>query len=83
MAGTRAWLSARGHELAVRDLDFAAFAVVVLVDELTRAAVRERPECITDDRLVDGLCDIVVGYLTHRTGEGAHSRGRELRSTPI
>jgi AcrR family transcriptional regulator len=66
MAGTRAWLSARGHELAVSDLDFAAFAVVVLVDELTRAAVRERPDYITDDRLVDGLCDIVVGYLTHR-----------------
>lgn len=57
--------------VAVNDIDFAAFAVVVLVDELTRAAVRERPECISDDRLVDGLCEIVVGYLTHREGSGA------------
>jgi len=59
----RGWLEERRSELAVTDLDFAAFSVVHIVDALTQAALLERPEELRGERLLNGIVEIVVGYL--------------------
>jgi hypothetical protein len=59
-----AWLEERRQEVRTKDLEFAAFATVHVVDALTQAALLERPEYLGDDRLVDEIAAVVVRYLT-------------------
>lgn len=59
----RAWLDQRRAELRVKDLDFAAFAVVNIVDGLTQAAILEHPELVLGKKLADGLSEILLRYL--------------------
>jgi AcrR family transcriptional regulator len=58
------WLQHRRKELRPRDLEFAAFATVHVIDALTQAALLERPDYLDDGRLVDEISAVVVGYLT-------------------
>jgi AcrR family transcriptional regulator len=51
-------------ELAVSDLDLAAFIVAATSEAVTHAAVTERPDLLRDDKLVDGLVRMFLGYLT-------------------
>jgi AcrR family transcriptional regulator len=62
----RAYLEQHRAELAVTDLDLAAFLVSVATEAITHAAVLERPDLLKDDRLVDGIVRMLLGYLTDR-----------------
>jgi hypothetical protein len=59
-----AFLSARQSQLHVMDIDFAAFLLVRLVDQLTHAVIADRPAALAGELLVDELTALVVGYLT-------------------
>lgn len=60
----RAYLEMHKSELTVRDLDQAAFMVLVTADSITHATVMERPELLGDPALVDGLVTMLTAYLT-------------------
>ena len=65
----RAYFEAHRDELDVPDLDTAAFICVMTVEALTHAAVMQRPETLTDDKVeafVDEVTRLVVGYLRVR-----------------
>jgi hypothetical protein len=62
----RAYLEQHRDELAIADLDLAAFLVSVTTEAITHAAVLERPDLLKDDRLVDGIVAMLLGYLTAR-----------------
>ena len=64
---TQAWLEQRRGEVRPRDLEFAAFAMVHVIDALTQAAILERPEYLSGDHLVDEISEVVVRYLLART----------------
>jgi hypothetical protein len=51
-------------ELAVTDLDQASFLVAVATEAITHRAVLERPDLLRDDKLVDGIVRMLLGYLT-------------------
>jgi AcrR family transcriptional regulator len=62
----RGYFDAHRDEIAVTDLDFAAFICVAAVDALTHAAVLRRPDMLTDEKaekFVDEVADLVVRYL--------------------
>jgi AcrR family transcriptional regulator len=52
------------HELAVDDLDEAAFLVCATTEAVTHGAVTERPELLRDGRLQESLTRMLLGYLT-------------------
>ena len=63
----RLWLEAHQDEIAVADLDLAAFVVVTAVEALTHAAVLRRPAVLEKlDAFVDEVAKLVVGYLQGR-----------------
>lgn len=63
----RLWLEAHHDEIAVTDLDVAAFVVVTTVEALTHAAVLRRPAVLEKvDAFVDEVAKLVVGYLQGR-----------------
>lgn len=63
----RLWLEAHQEEIAVADLDLAAFVVVTAVEALTHAAVLRRPAVLEKlDAFVDEVAKLVVGYLQGR-----------------
>lgn len=63
----RLWLEAHQDEIAVTDLDLAAFVVVTTVEALTHAAVLRRPAVLEKlDAFVDEVAKLVVGYLQGR-----------------
>jgi len=64
----RAYLEARRDDVAVDDLDLAAFVSVTAVEALTHAAVLRRPDLLEDPSFVDHVASLVTRYLT--TGEG-------------
>jgi AcrR family transcriptional regulator len=68
----RAYLEPRRSQLAVTDLDLAAFIVVGTVESLTHAAVLSRPELLGEP-FVKEVSALVVRYLT---GGGARRRAR-------
>jgi AcrR family transcriptional regulator len=68
----RAYLEPRRSQLAVTDLDLAAFIVVGTVESLTHAAVLSRPELLGEP-FVTEVSGLVVRYLT---GGGARRRAR-------
>jgi AcrR family transcriptional regulator len=51
-------------ELTVQDLDLASFLVSAASEAVTHAAAMERPDLLRDDKLVDGLTRMLLGYLT-------------------
>jgi AcrR family transcriptional regulator len=62
----RGYLEAHRDEIAVADLDVAAFICVTAVEALTHAAVLRHPEMLTDEKaekFVDEVTDLVVRYL--------------------
>lgn len=62
------------HELAVTDLDLAAFLVSVATEAITHGAVVERPELLRDDKFVDGIVRLILGYLTADVSEQPPAR---------
>jgi AcrR family transcriptional regulator len=63
IALVRAYLESRKAEIAVADLDLAAFVAVTSVMALTHAAVLRRPSLLEDGRFVDEVASLVVRYL--------------------
>lgn len=63
IALVRAYLAARREDLAVEDLDMAAFLAVTAVEAMTHAAVLRRPELLSDERFVDEVAAMIVRYL--------------------
>jgi hypothetical protein len=62
----RAYLNAHRGELAVTDLDLAAFVCATAVEALTHAAVVDRTSALTDkeaELVVDHVTRLVVRYL--------------------
>jgi AcrR family transcriptional regulator len=62
----RAYLETRRAEIAMDDLDLAAFVCVTTVEALTHAAVVRQPGSLEGDgaeRLIDEVTRLVVGYL--------------------
>jgi AcrR family transcriptional regulator len=62
----RGYLSGRGNELRVVDLDLAAFICVTSIEALTHTAVLHRSENLSDEAvasLVQEATRLVVGYL--------------------
>jgi AcrR family transcriptional regulator len=58
-----AFLSARRSEIHVPDPDLAAFLLIRLVDELTHAALHDRPEVLESGALAEELTQLTLGYL--------------------
>jgi AcrR family transcriptional regulator len=63
MTMVRAYLEAHRDEIAVADLDLAAFLAVSSVEAMTHAAVLRRPDLLSDPRFVDEVAALVVRYL--------------------
>jgi AcrR family transcriptional regulator len=59
----RAFLESRKRELAVRDLDLAAFLIVHSVDSLVSIGVNEAPEYLAGERLQHEITALVTRYL--------------------
>jgi AcrR family transcriptional regulator len=62
----RGYLEAHRDEIAVADLDVAAFLCVTAVEASTHAAVLRHPEMLTDEKaekFVDEVTELVVRYL--------------------
>jgi AcrR family transcriptional regulator len=59
-----AFLAERRAELAVTDLELSASIVVASVEAITHGVVLYQPERLHDQRLIDELTRMVVGYLT-------------------
>ena len=59
----RAYLAGRQDEIAVTDLDVAAFICVTTVETLTHEAVIHEPGAIDPAILVDEVTRLLVGYL--------------------
>jgi AcrR family transcriptional regulator len=62
----RGYLEAHRDELAVPDLDLAAFICVTVVEALTHAAVLRRPDLLSGEKaqtFVDDVARMLVGYL--------------------
>jgi len=59
----RAVLEQHRAEIAVDDLDFAAFILVHAVEGVVSAALLSTPVALGDPRLVDGLVRMAMGYL--------------------
>ncbi len=57
------FLSARPSEIHVRDPELTAFLLIRLVDELTHAALRDRPETVESGALSEELTHLTLGYL--------------------
>lgn len=64
MATARAYLENHRAELAVDDLDRAAFLVVTTIEAVTHEATFRRPDLLESDALVDDITRLVLGYLT-------------------
>lgn len=64
IALVRAYLEARRHEVALDDLDMAAFVAVTSVEALTHAAVLMRPALLDNPSFVDHVAMLVTRYLT-------------------
>jgi AcrR family transcriptional regulator len=63
IALVRAYLEAHKDEIAVEDLDLAAFLAVSCVEAMTHIAVLRRPELLSEPRFVDEVAALVVRYL--------------------
>ncbi|NUO52659.1 MAG: TetR/AcrR family transcriptional regulator [Polyangiaceae bacterium] len=63
-----AFLSARRSEIQVPDPELAAFLLIRLVDELTHAALRERPDAVENGTLTEELTHLTLGYLERVRG---------------
>jgi len=59
----RAYLEAHRDDIAVADLEFAAWMAVMTVESLTHVAVLRRPELLAEARFVDEVASLVVRYL--------------------
>lgn len=79
MKMVRGYLEAHRDELAVPDLDTAAFVAVTAVEGLTHSAVIYAPERLCDELLIDEIVRLVVGDLTG--GRIAARRKRARRAT--
>jgi AcrR family transcriptional regulator len=79
----RAYLEAHRDEIAVDDLDMAAFLAVSSVEALTHVAVLRRPELLSDPRFVDEVAALVVRYLEGDATRlsGARARAHGLRAS--
>lgn len=60
----RTYLAAHQQELAVNDIDRAAFIVVTSIEAVTHDAVLKRPDLLSSEPLIDDLTRLVLGYLT-------------------
>ena len=60
-------LESRKRELAVQDLDLAAFIVVTLIESLTHAAVLHRQDLV-GERFIREVTKVVAGYLSGEKG---------------
>ena len=64
MSTARAYLARHAAELVVEDLDRAAFVVVTVVESLTHDACLKRPDLLEDEKFIDDVSRLVLGYLT-------------------
>jgi hypothetical protein len=64
MALVRTYLETRRSEIAVDDLDMAAFIAVTSVEAMTHAAVLRRPELLDNPRFVAEVAAMLTRYLT-------------------
>ena len=64
IALVRAYLESRRDELAVDDLEMAAFLSVYAVEAMTHAAVLRRPALLDNPRFIDEVAALVTRYLT-------------------
>jgi len=69
------------HELAVSDLDHAAFLVSAATEAITHGAVLERPDLLRDEKLIDGLVRMLLGYLTAEVSEEVPARSLAAASS--
>lgn len=67
-------LEERRRELRVQDLELAAFLLVATVEAATHAAVLYQPARLRDPAFLDGLTDLVVGYLSRPGPDRRRSR---------
>jgi AcrR family transcriptional regulator len=63
VANIRVVLDQHRGEIAVKDLDLAAFMLVHAVEGVIAAALLSAPVALDDPRLVDGLVRMTMGYL--------------------
>ncbi|MEJ2119757.1 MAG: TetR/AcrR family transcriptional regulator [Alphaproteobacteria bacterium] len=63
VASIRGVLEQHSGEIAVDDLDLAAFMTVHAVEGVIGAALLSSPVALDDPRLIDGLVRMVMGYL--------------------
>jgi len=67
----RQFLEEHRDEVAVQDLDLAAFVCATSIESLTHNAVLHRPELCSDEmamRLIDETSRLIVGYLNSHSG---------------
>jgi len=67
----RQFLEEHRDEVAVQDLDLAAFVCATSIESLTHNAVLHRPELCSDEmamRLIDETSRLIVGYLNSPSG---------------
>jgi len=64
MQVVRMYYERHRSELAVTNLDYAAFLVCATTEAITHGAVLERPELLADGKLIDDLVHMLVSYLT-------------------
>ncbi len=75
-------LAARRAEIAVADLDLAAFLLVSAVEAATHSAVLYQPARLRDPAFLDALTDLVVGYLSRPGPDRRRRSGPARRRTP-
>jgi AcrR family transcriptional regulator len=80
-----AWLGAHRDEIAVDDVELAAFVCVSSIEAVTHTAVIHRPDLISHDRasrLVEQTTRLILGYLTG-AGEAASDADGGPRSQTV
>lgn len=77
----RAFLVPRAAALRPRDLDMAVFIPVHSVETLCIEAVSDRPDSLTNETFIDGLCALMQGYLQPEEESPSSGRAPPKRAT--
>ena len=59
----RIWLESHRDEIRPRNIDLAAFILVMAVETITHAALLDRPEVLGDETFAEEVTRLVVAYL--------------------
>jgi len=72
----RGLLELRKDEIRKVDLDLATFVIIASVEAVTHKAATDRPELLTDARVEDELLELVMRYLSPRSGPWIEGRAK-------